>query len=94
MRAHIGCLAKEFLDFSDDVATQLLPVEGDCPVCNANIVWGDVIRQWRRGLLTVAGGPGGPGEDKENEGLSQPLGTGWAWNGASELVESQCAWDF
>lgn len=39
LTAHVICLANIF---SKDM---ILPVEGTCPVCNTNILWGDLIRK-------------------------------------------------
>ncbi|KAK3690938.1 hypothetical protein RRG08_021636 [Elysia crispata] len=41
MKAHIICLAKHFLE--DE--TRLLPIEGRCPNCDVNLLWGELIRQ-------------------------------------------------
>ncbi|KAI8796836.1 structure-specific endonuclease subunit slx1 [Biomphalaria glabrata] len=41
MVAHIICLAKSFLDDQ----TKLLPIEGKCPKCRANLLWGELVRQ-------------------------------------------------
>lgn len=38
--AHLICLAKEF---SKDA--MILPIEGTCPTCKTNILWGDLIRK-------------------------------------------------
>ncbi|XP_063979853.1 structure-specific endonuclease subunit slx1 [Diachasmimorpha longicaudata] len=38
--AHIICLAKEFI--KDD---KILPIEGNCPACKSNLLWGHVIRK-------------------------------------------------
>ncbi|CAL1526323.1 unnamed protein product [Lymnaea stagnalis] len=40
MVAHIICLAKHFLD---DPA-KLLPIEGKCPSCQVNLLWGELVR--------------------------------------------------
>ncbi|XP_046819498.1 structure-specific endonuclease subunit slx1 isoform X1 [Vespa crabro] len=38
--AHLICLAQHFC--KDD---QILPIEGTCPSCNTNVLWGDLIRK-------------------------------------------------
>ncbi|KAI4477196.1 hypothetical protein M0804_013017 [Polistes exclamans] len=38
--AHLICLAKRFS--KDD---QILPIEGTCPSCNTNVLWGDLIKK-------------------------------------------------
>lgn len=38
--AHLICLARHFS--KDD---QILPIEGTCPSCNTNVLWGDLIRK-------------------------------------------------
>lgn len=38
--AHLICLAKEF---SKDA--MIVPIEGTCPTCKTNILWGDLIRK-------------------------------------------------
>ncbi|KAH9498416.1 Structure-specific endonuclease subunit SLX1 [Bulinus truncatus] len=40
MVAHIICLAKSFLDDQ----TKLLPIEGKCPNCHVNLLWGELVR--------------------------------------------------
>uniref|UniRef100_A0A1B6L799 Structure-specific endonuclease subunit SLX1 C-terminal domain-containing protein n=1 Tax=Graphocephala atropunctata TaxID=36148 RepID=A0A1B6L799_9HEMI len=40
--SHIVCLARHFLGNDSE---EILPVEGTCPKCNANILWGDLIRK-------------------------------------------------
>lgn len=67
MRAHVTCLGAEFLDF-DTTATpsacELLPVSGDCPCCETELQWGELIRlvhqrgssKGRRVLSQQAGG--------------------------------------
>ena len=37
---HIICLAENFR--KDDM---ILPIDGDCPACNTNVLWGDLIRK-------------------------------------------------
>ncbi|XP_043266639.1 structure-specific endonuclease subunit slx1 [Venturia canescens] len=39
LMAHLFCLAKVFAESS------ILPVEGNCPACGTNVLWGDLIRK-------------------------------------------------
>ena len=41
MISHIICLAEHFCKDDDMV----LPVEGNCPLCKSNLLWGDLIRK-------------------------------------------------
>ena len=41
---HITCLSHHFLNVNAANFT-LLPVEGTCPKCNLNMLWGDLIRE-------------------------------------------------
>lgn len=41
--SHIFCLAKHFTSQSE--CHELLPVEGNCPVCQIPMLWGDLIRE-------------------------------------------------
>lgn len=43
LRAHIVCLAKSFLS-GENEKNMLLPVQGNCPSCRKNLLWGDLIR--------------------------------------------------
>ena len=44
MTAHIFCLAKSFLSEGKQDANFCIPLEGDCPVCKQNLLWGELIR--------------------------------------------------
>ncbi|XP_004692078.1 PREDICTED: structure-specific endonuclease subunit SLX1 [Condylura cristata] len=46
LRAHMICLAEEFLQ---EEPGQLLPLEGQCPGCNNSLLWGDLIWLCRMG---------------------------------------------
>ena len=41
MVSHTLCLSKKFLSPN---STKLLPIEGTCPCCHSNLLWGDLIR--------------------------------------------------
>jgi len=41
---HIVCLAKSFLK---DTPNELIPTCGDCPACNQNMSWSNIIREKR-----------------------------------------------
>ncbi|QQP49056.1 Structure-specific endonuclease subunit SLX1 -like protein [Caligus rogercresseyi] len=40
--SHITCLANQFLVNEPD---RLLPISGKCPVCDLDVLWGDIIRK-------------------------------------------------
>ncbi|XP_068205992.1 structure-specific endonuclease subunit slx1 isoform X2 [Palaemon carinicauda] len=42
MTAHVRCLAHHML--KDECPDTLLPLEGLCPICNSNLLWGDLVR--------------------------------------------------
>lgn len=46
--SHIMCLARHFLDQHKQQCGFLLPINGLCPSCNADLLWGDLIR-YKRG---------------------------------------------
>ena len=46
--SHIICLARHFLDQQEQQHGFLLPINGSCPSCNADLLWGDLIR-YKRG---------------------------------------------
>ncbi|XP_006877127.1 PREDICTED: structure-specific endonuclease subunit SLX1 [Chrysochloris asiatica] len=58
LRAHMICLAEEFLGKEPG---QLLPLEGQCPGCKSSLLWGDLI--WLCGTGTEEGEE----EDSEEE---------------------------
>lgn len=43
MTAHLQCLARHFLP----TQKRLLPVEGRCPTCGLDLIWGELIRQMK-----------------------------------------------
>ena len=44
--AHVTCLAPKLCRDSD----QLVPVSGDCPLCDQELLWGELIRQSKRSM--------------------------------------------
>ena len=42
MTSHARCLARRFLR---DDSEQLVPIQGRCPVCDTDLLWGDLIRK-------------------------------------------------
>ncbi|XP_028914532.1 structure-specific endonuclease subunit SLX1 [Ornithorhynchus anatinus] len=59
-RAHLLCLAQDFLQGQPQ---QLLPLEGCCPGCKNQLLWGDLIQLHRAGRRS-------PEEEEEEEELS------------------------
>lgn len=51
--AHILCLGKSF--WKDD--GMILPIDGVCPSCNTNVLWGDLIRKMIGCNLHLSGEP-------------------------------------
>lgn len=43
MAAHITCLAKKFLSVDKQEKTFCIPLEGYCPSCSRNLLWGELI---------------------------------------------------
>jgi len=41
---HLVCLSRHFLKGHSDKHA-ILPVEGSCPICSTNLLWGDLIRE-------------------------------------------------
>ena len=41
IQAHLGCMAEHFLEDPED----LLPKSGECPFCEAEVVWCDVVQK-------------------------------------------------
>ncbi|XP_038059653.1 structure-specific endonuclease subunit slx1-like isoform X2 [Patiria miniata] len=52
MKAHMLCLAGQFLRHS--AGDFLLPVDGSCPLCKKNVLWGDLIRKKEGCYSTLA----------------------------------------
>ena len=46
--SHIVCLARHFLSQREQQHGFLLPINGSCPLCSADLLWGDLIR-YKRG---------------------------------------------
>ncbi|XP_014661704.1 PREDICTED: structure-specific endonuclease subunit slx1-like isoform X2 [Priapulus caudatus] len=45
MKSHVICLASNFLKYTKESdSQQILPVEGKCPRCKIEVLWGDLIR--------------------------------------------------
>ncbi|XP_060561917.1 structure-specific endonuclease subunit slx1-like [Ruditapes philippinarum] len=44
MISHMTCLAKSFLTKKQEEKTHILPVDGACPRCSQQLLWGDIIR--------------------------------------------------
>eukprot|EP00128_Syssomonas_multiformis_P002452 Colp12_sorted_trinity150504_noHs@2393 len=44
MVGHIICLAEWFLNQS---STDLLPVQGSCPLCRCDLLWGVLVQRWK-----------------------------------------------
>lgn len=42
--SHIICLSEFFLKNSNG-NNEIVPVEGDCPLCDTHVLWGDLIRK-------------------------------------------------
>ncbi|KAK7085779.1 Structure-specific endonuclease subunit SLX1 [Halocaridina rubra] len=65
MTAHVICLAGHML--KDDPPGTIIPLEGSCPTCSSNLLWGDLVRL-KRGCYREI-----DGEDEEHwtEALSQ-----------------------
>lgn len=42
LRSHIICLSKTFLHTGD-----YIPVDGKCPKCKKELLWGDIIRKYK-----------------------------------------------
>lgn len=60
MTAHSVCLAGEFLKGTPEA---VLPVEGKCPVCRKQVLWGDLIRRFNGALDLVEAA-----DDDEDDG--------------------------
>lgn len=54
MRAHVVCLAGEFLKREPE---SILPVEGTCPGCQKRMLWGDLIRRLNGSIDLVEASP-------------------------------------
>lgn len=48
--SHIICLAEVFLKAEN--ASQIIPVQGSCPICEKEFLWGDLIRK-KKGCCDV-----------------------------------------
>lgn len=64
LKAHSVCLANEFLRSEPD---SVLPIEGTCPCCGKQMLWGDLIRRFN-GALDVA-----DASDDDEEAEAPPL---------------------
>lgn len=40
--SHVICLSKKFLQ-----AGEYIPIDGECPKCTKNLLWGDIIRKYK-----------------------------------------------
>lgn len=40
--SHVTCLSKFFLE-----SDQYVPIEGKCPTCNENFLWGDLVKKYK-----------------------------------------------
>ncbi|XP_063709900.1 structure-specific endonuclease subunit SLX1 homolog [Culicoides brevitarsis] len=43
--SHVICLAEVFLKAGNENKGQVIPVQGSCPVCEKDFLWGDLIRK-------------------------------------------------
>ncbi|XP_076334383.1 structure-specific endonuclease subunit SLX1 [Tachypleus tridentatus] len=43
--SHMTCLANHFLASAGET-DQIIPVEGDCPLCGEHVLWGDIIKHY------------------------------------------------
>ena len=58
---HLRCMAKHFLETNQETfatqstrqVQQLIPVDGDCPRCEARLMWGDLIKRGTRANLEI-----------------------------------------
>lgn len=41
LQSHMGCLANTFLEGS----AHYVPIDGYCPICEAHLLWGDLMRK-------------------------------------------------
>jgi structure-specific endonuclease subunit SLX1 len=48
MKSHIICLAKYLLYFDNSSVRKLIPLFGECPICETTLKWGDMIKALKK----------------------------------------------